>query len=192
MNKFIQVITFAALLFANVANSTLIDADIDLPSDTYVTEYGIDWAWVSSVNVENFNNGLNILYAPTYRPDDKNSDGYSWRFANEYEIEVLVQQIGFERFIKVDNGNLFANEYIWAVEYWNSRFTSGDFLNFNYSTSMVASAWDSGDIQNETFYVRGPELFRPGTNPPTNVPEPTNIAIFGLGLIALAFRKKLN
>jgi len=167
------MIKFTQLLFATIlliqsssAFATLITTD--LTDDTYITVNGLDWTWASPVNSEIF--GLNELMAPSF---------HGWRFATNEELTFLKTSLTLADFTR-DDGT-----YIHSASYWNTFYT--DINTLNFIDDAVSSNWVAESAFNsyfETFYVREAQ-----TKP---VPEPTNIAIFGIGLIALAFRKKFK
>jgi len=166
MIKFTKLV-FVVLLFiqSNATFATLITSD--LTPDTYVSNNGIDWTWASPVNAEFF--GSNQLMAPSFH------DG--WRYATVDELSYLVNFMSIADFTRAD-GSL-----IHSAEYWNTVYTHVDKSNFE--NAEISSMWNNSfNTYFETVYVRASQT--------TPVPEPTNIAIFGLGLIALAFRKKFN
>jgi len=167
MIKFTQWL-FATILFiqSGVASATLITTD--LADDTYITVNGIDWTWASSVNSEIF--GSNQLMAPSF---------HGWRFATEEEITFLKTSLTLADFTR-DDGT-----YIHSTDYWNTQMF--DINTLNFIDDAVSSQWVPEGAFNsyfETFYVRAAQT--------TPVPEPTSIAIFGLGLIALVCRKKFK
>lgn len=167
MIKFTQLLFATFLLIqSSSAFATLITTD--LSDDTYITVNGIDWTWASSVNSEIY--GINQLMAPSF---------HGWRFATQEEITFLKTSLTLADFTR-DDGT-----YIHSAEYWNTQFF--DINTFNFIDDAVSSNWVAQGSFNdyfETFYVRATQT--------TPVPEPTNIAIFGLGLIALACRKKFR
>lgn len=168
MIKFTKLV-FVVLLFiqSNATFATLITSD--LTADTYVSNNGIDWTWASPVNAEFFS--TNQLMAPSFHA--------GWRYATAEELSYLVNFMSIDDFTRAD-GSL-----IHSAEYWNTVYTHVDKSNFE--NAEISSMWNNSfNRYFETVYVRASQTT------PVSVPEPTNIAIFGLGLIVLAFRKKFN
>ena len=165
----------------NLTAQNLIDRDYTNAEDqlsanllgvNYITYKGYDWAWASYVNVENFDVN-NTLYAPQLQKN--------WGFATGDLFNVLINDLTIDDFKKS------TGEYIHAAQFFNSDFheVNTQFTEFIFSESMVRSEWYGGDYSEEraqynTFYVR-----------PSQVPEPSTLMIFALGLIALVSKKRL-
>jgi len=182
----LKVVIFCfAFLSSFVSHATLISSSVDIDDaidPVYVTYANLDWAWVSPVNeqfwgcpadivdAENYlvtvltNSGCdNQLLAPEYRE--------GWRYATSAELDILYNQLGFLAFMPTQN------TLIQAASYWNTSFTHVDTNDF--IGAYIKSEWGNGSY--ETFYVRDSQ----------QVPEPSTLMIFALGLITLVSRKKL-
>jgi hypothetical protein len=193
MNKFAVIFIFlTSLVLSNASNSALITNSSLLTSEHYVTYVGvdetIDFAWVSSINVEYWGDPslstTNRLYEPSLHQ--------GWDFASDKELDILFNNFSLNDFKKGDN-------YIQAVSFWNTihddvvvkvngMVFDSNILNFmrNNASSQWASSGVDGQnatgAEKETFYVR---------RTINSVPEPSTLMIFSLGLIALTSKKKL-
>jgi hypothetical protein len=169
-----STLTLIVLLFFFSSNAAASLITGDLPEDTYFEYGGYDWTWASPVNSTLFT-GLdpttdlwvdeNVLEAPTFRS--------GWMYITGSELEQLFSELTLANF--QSNGGL-----IQSAAYWNSHFTHVDDFNFSEKSSLPVAQFAFGDHY-ETFYVRASVV---------DVPEPTSLLIFAIGLMGLALRKK--
>ena len=203
MFKFaIKVLLIISLLPLFSTQATLITDTSQLTDDHYVTYEGIDFAWVSPVNVE-FWPGTNILYAPDLH------DG--WDFATSEELALFRSNFSLSDFRFEISPGIY--RYKHAVQFWNSFFTdvricsdvddSCEEQNVqNLIDGEIRSSWttdsnieilpglfftiDAIDMESahfETIYIRR------NAQP---VPEPATLLIFALGIFALALRVRIT
>ncbi|MFT5760681.1 MAG: hypothetical protein ACI9LM_005468 [Alteromonadaceae bacterium] len=135
----------------------------------YINYNGYDWAWASPVNVEFFNSNGNILYAPELQKN--------WQFADEFLLNILRTELTVADFTTT------TGDTIQAAQFFNSVYVT---VNRNQFSSVSSRFVDpnipfaSLFATYETFYVR-----------PSQVPEPSTLMIFALGLITLVSKKRL-
>jgi hypothetical protein len=132
MKKFLAFV-IGMFLFGLVEMAGANPITTPLPSDVYITEGGLDWTWVSPVNIE-FWSG-NKLELPSFHPE-------GWRFATDSEMASHPSLAAFTR---------YDGSYIESVAYWNNYVTWVD--PSDLSGGYVSSTW--GHDVNETLYVRG-------------------------------------
>ena len=197
---FIKLFFVFSLVFSTISQATLVTTN--LSSEDYILfDYnGIsyDVAWASKVNSERwyFGSTFNTLYSPTIQT--------GWEYASlnatNNSLEIFSDLSGVEILALFTDDN---NSYIQAFEYWNSEFTSS-IETANILSPQIRSEWTitweqyktnykgvdlysrEQDINNmagaayDTFYIR-----------PSQIPEPSTLMIFALGLIVLVSTKKL-
>jgi hypothetical protein len=147
----------------------------DLTKDTYISHSGYDWTWAAPINTTNYE-GLNSENEWVMNVFEDASVHTGWMFIEGAELELLFSQLTLADF--QINGLV-----IQSVAYWNSEFTHVDIFDF-LNKSGVKSA-DGGVFDYyETFYVRASVAS-------VDVPEPSTLMSFTLGLIALVSKKKL-
>jgi len=151
----------------------------DLLGVNYISIGDFDWAWVSSLNLEQ--SAGNTLYAPEVQEN--------WRFATVDDLLMLKVDTIVDQFTDND-GNL-----IQAMEFFNSDETLLAPSSVNdLKNNHVASEWTIPDSdpfgiweifrQYDTFYVRDSSA-APAPGAPKPIPEPLTIIIFATALIAL-------
>jgi hypothetical protein len=138
----------------------------------YITRFGYDWAWASPVNVESYvvnaaSSLTNTLYGPGVQKN--------WTFASDDLLKILREQLFIEDFTATDGSGTI----IQAAQFFNSYYEDVNVGDFNTKSSQFNSGSSMFNLF-ETFYVR-----------PSQVPEPSTLMIFALGLIALVSKKKL-
>jgi hypothetical protein len=180
-------------IFSSVSHATLIISD-----DSYISFNlgGVDYdvAWASRVNTERYYSlspfGTNLLLDPELY------DG--WGFATPEQLVLLrASSVKLSEDLTRLDGS-----YIHAFDYWNDFYSAPD-NTVDIEAGRIGSQWvwsintDGGtyaedsveqfsEISNrtgssyDTFYIRA-----------SQVPEPSTLMIFALGLIALASKKRL-
>lgn len=177
MIKFLLTFLVSLIFIATNAYSSLITGD--LAQNTYVEYGGYDWTWASPVNVQYFDGenpdtlewDTNELFGPA------DLDRIGWMYIQGSELESLFSTLPLHLFQSNDG-------IINSVAYWNSVFTHVDENNFGLKSSLWVGQNSLNMFkQYETFYVRASV---------TEVPEPTTLLIFALGLLGLGLRKRLQ
>lgn len=199
---FIKVNIVLCFFITSFAQAALIPLTIqELSKDSYFehTIDGIkyDVAWASPVNTQKTyisTQIINILYEPTIRT--------GWDFATAEQLTSLKSLASTgELLTKLTIGT---DTYRHAFEYWNDYYTAPTGTAEIDNNDEIASTWswsssftsaetpkifdideffiinDIDEKSYETFYVRTSE-----------VPEPSTLMIFALGLIALASKKQI-
>jgi hypothetical protein len=173
-----------AALITNLSEAELSDGNISgtymnaedqlsesLLGVNYITRFGYDWAWASRVNVESYVDSASGITNTLYRPEIQ----ANWIFASDDLLEILRTQLFIEDFITTDGNDTI----IQAARFFNSYYEdvyAGDFDRQRSQFNTGSSFFNLFD----TFYVR-----------PSQVPEPSTLMIFALGLIALVSKKRL-
>lgn len=150
----------------------------DLSEDTYITYAGYDWTWAAPVSVTNLS-GLDPTTDVWVDNVFENPDVHlGWMAIVGVELEQLFSELTLIDFKR--NGNI-----IQSVAYWNSHFIHVDEVDFD---TRVGVKGPDGYLneESETFYVRSSVINAPT---PTDVPEPTTLFIFSVGLFAFILRK---
>lgn len=176
MIKFIfKLCVIFSFIFASTSKATLITTE--LTDNNYINYNGLDIAWVSPVNYPLI--GLSSLLGPNtlYAPNALHIDE-GWRFASQEELDI-IKSLTLDHFFHYEDSNI--KYYKNAVEYWNTDYIHIDIDDF--VSGRIHSDWGTSNPVNfgfETFYVRT-----------TEVPEPSTLMVFALGLIALVSKKRL-
>ena len=141
----------------------------------YINYKGYDWAWVSPYNVEDASilGFTNTLYAPELQEN--------WQFADDALLTILRTELTVDDFTAADGITI-----IQATDFFNS---DANFVNTNEFSTATSELLEPSDPMYifasvfgayETFYVR-----------PAQVPEPSTLMIFALGLVTLVSKKRL-
>jgi len=200
---FIKLSLVFSILLTSIAKATLLPIPDNLTSNDYIVHnfngINYDIAWASKVNSERwyFDSEFNTLFAPEIRT----GWGYADLNSQTGTLDVFSDLSGSEILALFTDSN---DEYIQAFEYWNSEFSSTDEIADILAPSRIRSEWvltwdeynsdymgvhpylNESHINNipsasyDTFYIRV-----------SQVPEPSTLMIFSLGLIALASKKRL-
>lgn len=137
----------------------------------YINYKGYDWAWVSSVNIEDF--GTNTLYAPELQEN--------WQYADDALLTILRTELTVADFTAADGTTI-----IQATDFFNSEIDTVDVPADGLLTAARSELVTTSNPMHvlfqyyETFYVR-----------PAQVPEPSTLMIFALGLVTLVSKKRL-
>lgn len=154
------------MLSALASSSAFAYITSPLPSNTYVTDNGLDWTWASPWGT--VNEGVRLA-APSVHAD--------WRYATVTELEYLYANL-VDDFI---NGGA----PIQSVAYWELDGTNwvdqndleiGAIMSGNNYFNAICP----GNVC-EVFYVRGAG---------NSVPVPGTLALFGLGALALGLTRR--
>ncbi len=177
MYRPIKNLLFLSLLVVSTASVAvpIIDNTNPIPDQFVLLNFagsGLDWVYAGPIGINEF--GPGSLEAPSYRAAE------GWRSASALE---WVSHPLWDDFIVPGNPGGIVNAvsffdhsaYIFASEYW-STFRHVDAQDFD--NGLVGDGVN-GVLSGvpETIYVRN------GVNNP--VPEPTTLALLGLGLIAM-------
>jgi hypothetical protein len=177
---FFKLAAFLVLLLSSTAHAGLIT---DLTENDYITIDELDWAWASTVNVENHTATGNTLSGP--------GGDFGWRYATIDELSLFKSDSTALSLLQYEDANGVI-AYKNALSYWNDIILelklgpvifgiNNDIDDFNDDFINSALTADPGQFDYLTFYVR---------NTPSQVPEPTTIMIFAIALIALSLRKR--
>ena len=181
MKYFLQIICLFLFSNLHIANASV----IEIPDEYYYSDdtTGLDWVWVSSVNIKEWSGFIdgdyvtNLICEPSEVYDSSieaciaNDDG--WRFATSEELDSL--------FLLVDNFyDSILDDYINAAQYWNSELTSS-VDSSDFDLGQISSEFSSTSPLYETFYVRGTVI---------EVSEPHVLVLTFLASVLLWNRRK--
>jgi len=177
----LKLAAFFFLLLSSTAHAGLIT---DLTENDYITIGELDWAWASTVNVNDHNATGNILSAP--------GGDFGWDYATTSQLNVFKSDLPTAlSLLKYEDANGVI-AYKNALSYWNDTILelelgvlffgiNNDIDDFNDGFINSELTSDPGQFDYLTFYVR---------DTPADVPEPSTILIFAIALIALSLRKR--
>jgi hypothetical protein len=166
------------LLLSNSAFAGIITSD--LAEDTYFSYGGYDWTWASSVNVTNYERSIFGQGILTNTFEDASFHSGWMEIVNSAEhplLEQLFSELTLANFTDDDNNQIH------SAAYWNTNFDTVDSSQFSSRRGQKNPDDDTPFVYFETFYVRA-------SLSAANVPEPTTLFIFGIGLVGLGLRQR--